>query len=111
MRGRCRGKQHKGFVTVNIGKSAVEGVKRREEIKSNAAKNTSSRAAIEGTNSALKRKGLAKLRVRSKVKCVIVCGLKAVAQNTKRLIRFLQGGYDKVKKSIPPLSGEVCPSH
>ena len=108
MRDRCRGKQHKGFVTVNIEKASVKGSKRRAKINKNARENTSLRAAIEGTNSALKRKGLAKLRVRGKAKCVVICGLKAIAQNVKRLIRFLQGGYDKAKKSIPPLMGEVC---
>jgi hypothetical protein len=111
MRDRCRAEQHRGFVTVNIGKSGVEGAKRRVEIKRNASENTSRRAAIEGTNSALKRKGLRKLRVRGSAKCVVVCGLKSIAQNAKRLIRFLQGGYDKKKKPIPPVSGEVCPSY
>ena len=108
MRDRCRGEQHKGFVTVNIGKTAIEGAKLRAGIKQNAPENKSRRAAIEGTNSALKRKGLGKLRVRGKAKCVVVCGLKSIAQNAKRLIRFLQGGYEKTRSSIPPILGEVC---
>ena len=108
MRDRCRGIQHKGFVTVNISKSSIKGAKIRAEIKGNTSENKSRRAAIEGTNSALKRKGLDKLRVRGKVKCMVVCGLKTIAQNAKRLIRFLQGGYDNRKKSTPPIQGEVC---
>jgi len=110
VRDRCPGKQHKGFVTVGIYKSSIEGTKRRAQIARDVTENKSRRAAIEGTNSALKRKGLRKLRVRGKAKCVVVCGLKAIAQNAKRLIRFLQGGYDKTKKSISPIQGEVCPS-
>jgi hypothetical protein len=78
MRARCLGKRHNGFVTVNIGKSAVEGAGRRAEIKQNASENKSRRAAIEGTNSALKRKGLDKLLVRGKTKCVVVRGLEPV---------------------------------
>lgn len=109
MRDRCPSKQLKGFVKVSIQKSSVEGAKIRAEIKKNSTKNTSRRAAIEGTNSALKRTGLAKLHVRGKAKCSIVCGLKVIAQNAKRLIRFLQGGYRKAKNAIPAMTGEVCP--
>ncbi len=42
--------------------------------------NTSKRAGIEGSNSALKRMGLNKLKVRGKVKSMVVCGLKVTSQ-------------------------------
>ena len=53
----------------------------RERIKMNASliKNTSKRAAIEGSKSAMKRKGLDKLNVRGIAKCSVVSGLKAAA--------------------------------
>lgn len=54
--------------------------------------NGSKRAAIEGTNSALKRAhGAGKLRVRGKVRCSLVIGLKIIAHNFHQIVRFFQG--------------------
>ena len=69
---------------------------------------TSKRAGIEGSNSALKRKGLEKIKVRGKIKSTIICGLKVTVQNIKRFIKFLQGGY-KVKKSVAADKGRTVP--
>lgn len=54
--------------------------------------NGSKRAAIEGTNSALKRAhGAGKLRVRGLVRCSLVMGLKTIAHNFHQIVRFFQG--------------------
>jgi len=54
--------------------------------------NGSKRAAIEGTNSALKRAhGAGKLRVRGSARCSLVMGLKTIAHNFHQIVRFFQG--------------------
>ena len=54
--------------------------------------NGSKRAAIEGTNSALKRAhGSGKLKVRGLVSCSLVMGLKIIAHNFHQIVRFFQG--------------------
>ena len=54
--------------------------------------NGSKRAAIEGTNSALKRAhGAGKLKVRGLVSCSLVMGLKTIAYNFHQIVRFFQG--------------------
>ncbi|MDO9530045.1 MAG: transposase [Syntrophales bacterium] len=54
--------------------------------------NGSKRAAIEGTNSALKRAhGAGKLKVRGLVSCSLVMGLKTIAHNFHQIVRFSQG--------------------
>ena len=71
----------------------------REERK----ESTSKRAAIEGTNSALKRAHNAgKLNVRGIVKCKLVLGAKIIAHNFRQLARFFKG--DIRKKVIKKLS-------
>ena len=70
--------------------------------------NTSKRAGIEGSNSALKRKGLSKLKVRGKAKSKVVSGLKVAAQNIKRITKYLLGGYNQ-KPQIAPPNGIIMP--
>ena len=54
--------------------------------------NTSKRAAIEGTNSAIKsRHGAGKLRVRSHHKCRIIFGFTIMAHNFKQLLLSVKG--------------------
>ena len=58
--------------------------------------NGSKRAAIEGTNSALKRAyGAGKLKVRGLVRCSLVMGLKTIAHNFHQIVRFFQGDTRK----------------
>lgn len=60
--------------------------------------NTSKRAAIEGTNSALKRRqGVDKLRVRRQHRCRVSVGLRMIARNAIQLIRFVTGD---VRRSV-----------
>ena len=75
--------------------------------------NGSKRAAIEGTNSALKRaRGAGKLRVRGLVRCTLSMGLKTIAHNFHQIVRFLQGDTrqnNKNKKPRAKLQGILAP--
>jgi len=64
--------------------------------------NGSKRAAIEGTNSAIKRAhGAGKLRVRGLVRCSLVMGLKTIAHNFHQIVRFFQGDTrQKYRKNL-----------
>jgi len=89
---------------VRISLKAVNAGRERAKMQSAQKENTRKRAGIEGSNSALKRTGLEKLNVRGIVKSTVVCGLKVTAQNIKRLIKYLQGGY-QLKDVRVPLQG------
>ena len=101
----CYSKKQGKDCVVRINLKAVKVSRERDKMKANRKENTSKRAGIEGTNSALKRAGLDKLNVRGRVKSTVVSGLKATAQNIKRLIKYLQGGY---KPKTPP-AGRTVP--
>jgi len=81
--------------------ASVESQNIRDEIKENRKENTSKRAAIEGTNSELKRShGLDDVKVRGNVKVRITTGLKITACNFKR---FAKNALEKMtKKQIIP---------
>lgn len=98
----CYAKRQKKDYVVRINLKAVNAGRERVKIKAFKKENTSKRAGIEGSNSALKRKGLAKLKVRGKAKSIVVCGLKVAAQNIKRINKFLLGGYKPKTKEILP---------
>jgi len=97
----CFSKEQKKDYVVRIQTKSINAANERARMKENKVENTSMRAGIEGTNSALKRKGQAKLPVRGIGKVTIVSGFKVSAQNIKRFIKYKQGGYDKKKDSIP----------
>jgi hypothetical protein len=79
-REQCLAKTQRKSCVVWINLNTISTAEIRAEIKKNRKENTSMRAAIEGTNFALKRShGLGKLWVRGKVKCQIVVGLKVIA--------------------------------
>ncbi|KJS82430.1 MAG: hypothetical protein JM58_15095, partial [Peptococcaceae bacterium BICA1-8] len=65
------------------------------------------RAAIEGTNSALKRaQGVDKLSVRGIIKCNLVIGTKLIAHNFRQLTRFFKGDIrEKLKKLLKSNQG------
>jgi hypothetical protein len=103
----CPAKVQKKDAVVRINLNSVKAAETRAEIKEEHKENTSMRAAIEGTNSVLKRsQGLGKLRVRSKVKCQIVVGFKVIAQNIKRVCNVLLG---KLPKPTKPNQGIPMP--
>ena len=65
--------------------------------------NTSKRAAIEETNSALKRSQYAdKLRVRNKEKCKLQIGFKIIGYNFKQFHRSIKKAFKK------RLNGVIC---
>ncbi|MBC7765710.1 MAG: transposase [Hyphomonadaceae bacterium] len=99
----CHSKQQKKDCVVRISLNAIRIAKERLSVKSDIKENTSKRAAIEGTNSALKRgQGQDKLGVRGQVKCAVVSGLKVMAQNIKRFTKYWVGGYKQKLKATPP---------
>jgi hypothetical protein len=101
----CPSKPSKDGYTVRFGYEQMVLSATRNELKENFSENISKRAAIEGTNSSLKRKGMGKLRVRGKAKCTIVVGLKILAHNIRQFVKFAQGHYaPKNQGSIMPLS-------
>ena len=107
MKDHCRVKFQKKSAVVRISLKSFEVDNVRASIINGKRENTSMRAGIEGSNSAMKRKGLRKLDVRGIEKSSVVCGLKAAAQNISRFIRFCKGGYKK--KENPNINtGEVC---
>lgn len=98
---RCYSKKQVKDCVVRISLKTVNVSRERQAMKVNRKENTSKCAAIEGTNSALKRSGLDKLDVRGKAKVKVVCGLKVTVQNIKRFIKFMQGGYKPKITNIP----------
>lgn len=83
--------------------TAVELQNTRNEIKEDRKENTSKRAAIEGTNSELKRShGLDDVKVRGIIKVSITTGLKMTACNFKRFAKNVLGKIEK-KPDIPDI--------
>ena len=96
----CHTKQQKKDYVVRISLKAVNAGRERAKVEEFKKENTSKRAGIEGSNSALKRKGLDKLKVRGKAKSKVVGGLKVAAQNIKRMTKFLLGGYKPKTQNV-----------
>lgn len=87
MREQCPVKVQKKSAVVYLSMKKVRAADIRKDTNANYVEYTSMRAAIEGTNSALKRTGMAKVKVRGQIKCKLVATYMAIAQNTKRLFR------------------------
>lgn len=103
----CVKKQKKDFI-VRIDKKAIAAAKQRKKIETERQQNTSVRAAIEGTNSALKRAhGLGKLRVRGQAKCAVVVGYKVIAHNFKMFARHM---IEQTKNHFMPIQGGLMPT-
>jgi hypothetical protein len=88
MKDRCPAKLQKKTAVVHLSLKNVRAAEIRKDTDLNLVEYTSMRAAIEGTNSALKRTGMAKMKVRGQLKCKVTAIWMATAQNTKRLIRY-----------------------
>ncbi len=107
LKNQCYCKEQKKDYVVRINLKSIEAAKQREKIECRCEEDKSKRAAIEGTNSALKRgHGLSKLRVRGLVKCRVNVGLKVLAQNFKRFARYM---LERAKKAIPEIQGGGVP--
>lgn len=105
LRDKCQSKEQKKDFVVRISLKAVVADRERSKIAEFKKENTSKRAGIEGSNSALKRTGMEKLNVRGKIKSTMVCGFKVMAQNIKRFTKFMLGGY----KPKTPANGITAP--
>jgi hypothetical protein len=95
----CRVKFQKKDTVLRISQKALNAEETRLKIEDRELRReaASKRAAIEGTNSALKRaRGVNKLRVRGIIKSKLVIGAKIIAHNFLRLAKFLRG-YDRRK--------------
>ena len=107
----CPIKRQKKSYVFRVELEAIENQKKREEIKTNRKENTSKRAAIESTNSELKRQhGIDHSRVRGLNKINMAAGLKITACNIKRMAKYIiNKSRDIGKSGIPNLQGVVCP--
>lgn len=89
----CPSRKGRKSGIVVITPKALAAAQTRKSIKENRKLNTSKRAAIEGTNSALKRTGANELRVRTLIKTRIVFGLKVISRNIRQLWRYFAGDF------------------
>ncbi len=107
--GQCHVKERKKDFVVRVDKKAIEAAEQLQKIHREYRQNISTRAAIEGTNSALKRAhGLGKLRVRGRAKCTIVVGYKVIAHNFKIFVRYM---IARAKSQLKPdIEGSLMPN-
>lgn len=108
----CRVKEQKKAMVLRANKKSILAAQSRAEIQTKEIKrqNTSKRAAIEGTNSTLKRdQGAGKLRVRGIIKCNMQVAFKIIAHNFKQTYRTLkEAGRKPGEELIHKPKGEVC---
>jgi len=101
---KCRVGFRKTDTVVRVNqKTLIAGeIRLKIEDKEQRREATSKRAAIEGTNSTLKRaQGLDKLSVRGIIKSTLAVGTKLIAHNFRQLTRFFNGDIrKKVKESL-----------
>ena len=98
MRDACPVELQKKRAVLRVSQKSVVVAQTRDRIKDKdeRKKSTSKRAAIEGTNSALKRsQGAGKLRVRTIAKNKLVMGMKIIGHNFRQVTRFLKGQFQK----------------
>lgn len=98
----CRVKFQKKDTVIRVNQKTLAAEETRQKIQEERLEATSKRAAIEGTNSSLKRaQGIGKLSVRGIIKSNLVIGKKLIAHNFRQLTRFLNGNIrKKVKESL-----------
>ncbi|MHB8076407.1 MAG: transposase [Desulfosporosinus fructosivorans] len=97
----CRIKFQKKDTVLYVSQKVLNTEETRMKITNHEERkeSTSKRAAIEGTNSALKRAHSAgKLNVRGIVKCELVLGAKIIAHNFRQIARFFKGEIRKKAK-------------
>ena len=89
----CWVKINKKDAVLTVERKSILAAREREKLdcKEIRLENTSKRAAIEGTMSALKRdQGAGHLRVRGKIRCALNSGLKVIARNFWQLVSYFQ---------------------
>ena len=101
---KCPVKIQKKDAVVRINKKSLTAAQTREKVKKERKESCSKRAAIEGTNSALKRgEGAGRLNVRGIVKGRIVIGYKVIGRNFKQLC----GYFKEIARKILALPSEL----
>ncbi|MDD2502887.1 MAG: transposase [Clostridia bacterium] len=108
LRDKCHSKLQKKDSVVRINLKSVETARQRERVKVAKKENTSMRAAIEGTNSALEGTVLKNFLVRGMNRCTAVAGYKVIAQNIQRFTKFMLSGYRKPKPQCSGILVPVC---
>lgn len=108
MYSQCPAKQQKKSSVVRFSLKSVRAAEIRSDTATNYVEYTSMRAAIEGTNSALKRTGMAKLKVRGIVKCKLTATYMVIAQNTKRIIRYWKETHRSARLSTAKRAPTIC---
>ncbi|ABI68042.1 hypothetical protein Swol_0718 [Syntrophomonas wolfei subsp. wolfei str. Goettingen G311] len=106
----CPLKEQKRDMVVRISKKSILASQVRETVNDPHIKheNISKRAAIEGTNSAIKGcQGAKRLRVRGKIKCTLQIGFKVIGHNFKQIFRALT---KQIKKPKIKTKGLLCPN-
>lgn len=90
LREQCPVRRQKKAYALRVSEKSIIAQTNRLKLEANRKENISKRAAIEGTNSAIKRcHGADKLKVRGQHKCNVVIGLKVIAMNIKRVAKSL----------------------
>ncbi len=103
----CPVKFQKKSSTLRISQKALLAARKRQMIHAERKETTSKRAAIEGTNSVLKRRhGADKLRVRTQVRVDVAFGLKVISYNIRQILRFFKGSVRRKPKQ--GVSAFVC---
>ena len=98
----CRVKFQKKDTVLYVSQKALNAEETRMKItnREERKESTSKRAAIEATNSALKRAHSAgKLKVRGIMKCKLVMGAKIIAHNFRQITRFFKGDISERSQS------------
>jgi hypothetical protein len=99
----CRVKFQKKDTVIRVNQKTLvaEETRLKIEEKEKRQEATSKRAAIEGTNSALKRaEAIDKLNVRGIIKSTLSVGTKIIAHNFRQLNRFFKGDIRKKVKEL-----------
>jgi hypothetical protein len=107
---KCPVKNQKRSRALRISFKSIIASQTREEINKKEIKrqNHSRRAAIEGTNSALKRgEDMNKLNVRGYIKSHMVCSYKVMARNIKQFVRLAKSLQNRLH--LPDI-GQLCPN-
>lgn len=106
----CPVKTQKKSRVLRISFKSIIAAQTRQEInnKEISRQNHSRRAAIEGTNSALKRgEDMDKLNVRGYIKSHMACSYKIMARNIKQFVRLVKSVPNRLPR---PYIGELCPN-
>ncbi|MGC8604971.1 MAG: transposase [Desulfomonilaceae bacterium] len=113
-RNACPVQVRKNNAVLRVDQSKLFTEEAREKVQDKDAREQAGRkrAAIEGTNSALKRaQGAGKLKVRGIVKARLVIGLKVIGRNFSQLVNFFNGNTRNkyTKKPNRPRKGVIAP--